>query len=235
MSGNRTLTQKFAAGAAVAAMALGAFTATSLTPASAEAATCITSQRVKIKLGYHGIDSVKEAQCRLNAAIGAGLNVDGVFGASTDKAVRAFQQQKGLGVDGVVGPSTWSALVAASGGGSSTPSNGYNAQAAINYARAQKGKPYVWGASGPNSFDCSGLTMKAFAAGGVSLPHKSTEQPKKLHAVSSPQPGDLVYWPGHTHVGIYTGNGKQIDAGDKAGGVIERTVYIYNNPHYYRP
>jgi cell wall-associated NlpC family hydrolase len=94
------------------------------------------------------------------------------------------------------------------------PASG-RAGAAIAYAKAQLGKPYQWGADGPASYDCSGLTMASWRQAGVSLPHSSQQQYSVLPHVprSSLQPGDLVFFgsPIH-HVGIYVGNSQMIDA-----------------------
>lgn len=81
--------------------------------------SCVSSERVKIKEGMRGINSIEEAQCRLNT-LGFDLEVDGVFGAATDQAVRDFQSKNGLAVDGVVGDKTWAVLVDMTSGGSST-------------------------------------------------------------------------------------------------------------------
>jgi peptidoglycan DL-endopeptidase CwlO len=86
---------------------------------------------------------------------------------------------------------------------------------AIRTALAQVGKPYVFGAAGPNGFDCSGLTMFAYAAAGVSLPHSSAAQSRLGVAVSRSdlQPGDLVYFYSPvSHVGLYIGNGMMVHA-----------------------
>jgi len=100
--------------------------------------------------------------------------------------------------------------------GNLPPASG-RAKIAVQTAMAQLGKPYVWGAAGPSSFDCSGLTMYAWAAAGVSLPHQSGEQysygthvPAQL---ASLQPGDLLFYysPIH-HVAMYIGNGQQVHA-----------------------
>ena len=93
------------------------------------------------------------------------------------------------------------------------PSSG--AAAALAYARAQLGKPYQWGAAGPTAFDCSGLTMRAWAAGGVSLPHFAAGQyAATAHvAIADLQPGDLVFFGSDLHhVGIYVGGGQMINA-----------------------
>ena len=87
------------------------------------------------------------------------------------------------------------------------------ARIAVETAYAQLGKPYRWGASGPDSFDCSGLTMYSWGKAGVSLPHSSRAQfsATKRVAREALQPGDLVFFgsPIH-HVGIYVGDGKMI-------------------------
>ena len=93
--------------------------------------------------------------------------------------------------------------------------NSEAAQIAVNTALAQRGKPYVWAASGPGSFDCSGLTAYAYRAAGISLPHSSRMQSQMGQAVSRDQlqPGDLVFFYSPvSHVGIYIGNGQMVHA-----------------------
>lgn len=87
------------------------------------------------------------------------------------------------------------------------------ADIAISYARAQIGKPYRWAAAGPNAFDCSGLTMAAYRAANVQLPHYTGFQVLKGTAVTKDQlqPGDLVF-PDSGHVQLYSGNGMVIEA-----------------------
>ncbi|MFF5704745.1 NlpC/P60 family protein [Streptomyces sp. NPDC012794] len=87
--------------------------------------------------------------------------------------------------------------------------------AALRYAAAQIGKPYVWGAEGPASFDCSGLTSRAWEHAGRSIPRTSQEQWARLTRVPLDRlrPGDLVvYFPKATHVALYIGDGKVIQA-----------------------
>jgi len=87
---------------------------------------------------------------------------------------------------------------------------------AVTYAWNQLGKPYKWGAAGPSSFDCSGLTMMSWNAAGISLPHNAASQWKSSHVshISRAQlaPGDLVFYSGLSHVGIYIGNNQIIHA-----------------------
>jgi cell wall-associated NlpC family hydrolase len=88
------------------------------------------------------------------------------------------------------------------------------AEQAVAFAYAQLGKPYQWGATGPGSYDCSGLAQAAWAAAGVAIPRDTYEQWAVLpHIASSAiQPGDLLYYDGVGHVAIYVGDGYIIDA-----------------------
>jgi cell wall-associated NlpC family hydrolase len=97
------------------------------------------------------------------------------------------------------------------------------AEKAVAFAYAQLGKPYQWGATGPDSFDCSGLAQAAWAAAGVAIPRDTYEQWAALpHIASSAiQPGDLLYYDGVGHVAIYVGDGYIIDA-PQTGMDVER-------------
>ena len=89
------------------------------------------------------------------------------------------------------------------------------ARTALSTALAQVGDPYVWGAAGPDSFDCSGLMQYAYAAAGVSLPHSSSMQSRMGTAVSTSAmaPGDLLfYYSPVSHVAMYIGGGKMVHA-----------------------
>jgi cell wall-associated NlpC family hydrolase len=100
------------------------------------------------------------------------------------------------------------------------PSGG--AAAAVSYALAQVGDAYVYGAAGPSAFDCSGLTMMAWAQAGVALPHSSSAQTGSGTPVSTSalQPGDLVfYYSPISHVGIYVGGGMVVHAANPSVGV----------------
>jgi cell wall-associated NlpC family hydrolase len=102
---------------------------------------------------------------------------------------------------------------------------------AISFAYGQLGKPYVWGAEGPKSYDCSGLTSKAWADAGVTIPRTSEQQWKQLTRIplSLLRPGDLVvYYEGASHVAIYIGNGKVIQA-PRPGAVVKISP-IAGNP-----
>jgi cell wall-associated NlpC family hydrolase len=103
-----------------------------------------------------------------------------------------------------------------------------NAGAAVNYALAQVGDAYVYGAAGPDAFDCSGLTMMAWPQPGVSLPHSSSAQFGMGTPVSQSElaPGDLVfYYSPVSHVGIYIGNGQIVHAANPSSGVEVSPVF----------
>lgn len=106
------------------------------------------------------------------------------------------------------------ALVASGALSSARPATAQGGEA-VRYAIEQIGKPYVWGAEGPDSFDCSGLTSQAWASAGRTLPRTSQEQWRQLRKVpvNALRPGDLVvYFPKATHVALYIGNGLVVQA-----------------------
>ncbi|MCX5385643.1 C40 family peptidase [Streptomyces sp. NBC_00083] len=103
----------------------------------------------------------------------------------------------------------------ASGALSSTRAPSSEGDRALTYAVDQIGKPYVWGAEGPESYDCSGLTSQAWSHAGRSIPRTSQEQWAELPhiALTSLRPGDLVvYFPTATHVAMYLGDGLVVQA-----------------------
>ena len=97
------------------------------------------------------------------------------------------------------------------------------AQKAVAFAYAQLGKPYQWGATGPGSYDCSGLMQAAWASAGVSIPRDTYSQVAGLPSVplSALQPGDLVFFDGDGHVAMYVGGGMTIDA-PRTGLTVEK-------------
>jgi cell wall-associated NlpC family hydrolase len=121
------------------------------------------------------------------------------------------------------------------------PSVASGAQRAIDYARAQLGKPYEWGAAGPDSFDCSGLTMRAWQQAGVQLPHWSVAQARLVTKISYADlaPGDLIFWSdngqpsGTYHVGLYIGGGKMIHAPRPGKAVEIQNVFYWRSPSFY--
>jgi peptidoglycan DL-endopeptidase CwlO len=114
---------------------------------------------------------------------------------------------------------------------SDVPASG-RAAAAVKYAMAQVGDAYVYGAAGPSAFDCSGLTMMAWAQAGIGLPHSSAAQYGTGTRVSTSdlQPGDLVfYYSPISHVGMYIGNGMIVHAANPGSGVT--TAPLYSMPY----
>lgn len=102
------------------------------------------------------------------------------------------------------------------------PPNASRVERVLAFARAQLGDAYVYGAAGPDAWDCSGLTMAAWAEGGVALPHSSRIQATMGTAVpfDQLQPGDLLfYYSPISHVGIYAGDGMVLHAANPASGV----------------
>ena len=112
--------------------------------------------------------------------------------------------------------------------GGPPPAPNGNAQAAIDAAYSVIGTPYVWGAADPSvGFDCSGLTMWAWAHAGVSLPHSSAMQYSVTAHISpsQAQPGDLIFFYSPiSHVGLYIGGGRMIDANHTGDVVNVRPV-----------
>lgn len=123
-------------------------------------------------------------------------------GGTAGHASRSSASQRGL--TGPVSPASATA---------DAPNS--RAAAAVSYAYSKIGSPYVWGATGPSAFDCSGLTLAAYRAAGVSLPRTTYSQINAGRRVdrSELRPGDLVfYYSGISHVGIYIGNSQMIHA-----------------------
>ncbi|HVI35213.1 MAG TPA: C40 family peptidase [Gaiellales bacterium] len=108
------------------------------------------------------------------------------------------------------------------------------AQRAVQFALAQVGKPYVFGAAGPGAFDCSGLTMAAWQAGGVSLPHSAADQYNYGHHVarSDLQPGDLIFfYQPIGHVTIYIGDGMMVSAPTEGQNVSVVPLSSFNSDY----
>lgn len=128
-------------------------------------------------------------------------------------SLTAEQRQQALGGDAAGGTSTAADQTAATTAVSVNASG--NAKVAIDAAMSKLGAPYIWAAAGPDSFDCSGLTMWAWAQAGVALPHYTGSQIQTGTPVTREQllPGDLVFfYPDVSHVGLYIGNGQMVHA-----------------------
>lgn len=227
MSTIRTTAVAFAATAALGA---GTFA----TAAPAEAAVCSSranvycsmshAKKISSNLAYGSRGSqVKSLQNALTQ-VGFRVPATGYFGSQTRSAVKSYQSSRRIAVTGTVNKSTLHALRVGAGAKrsvakkrtvtSSVAASSNKAQRAVNFAHAQLGKPYVYGATGPNAFDCSGLTGAAWRSAGVSIPRTSYAQYNGLRKVSrgNLQPGDIISFYGGGHVGIYVGNGYVIHA-----------------------
>jgi peptidoglycan DL-endopeptidase CwlO len=172
-------------------------------------------------------DSKQESAAQLDDAEGilAGLEADERRRLA---ALAEEERQAGLAAAAAA-----SAALSQNGGGggdngASSAGGGYSggsrAAAAVSYALAQVGDRYVAAASGPDSFDCSGLTMTAWRQAGVSLPHYSYSQYSSTRRIplSEAQAGDLVFYfgGGVHHVGLYIGGGKMVHAANPGSGVL---------------
>ncbi|MFF7410783.1 C40 family peptidase [Streptomyces lydicus] len=138
-----------------------------------------------------------------------------------EEARRQQERQRQQDGGGTAGGST-------GGGGTTGGTQSTKAEKALAFARAQIGKPYVWGATGPSSYDCSGLTQAAWKAAGVDLPRTTWDQVKvgQRVATSDLQPGDLVFFfDDISHVGMYIGGGKMIHAPHPGADVREESIY----------
>ncbi|MCY1141408.1 NlpC/P60 family protein [Actinoplanes sp. Pm04-4] len=142
------------------------------------------------------------------------------FGRYTYRSSRAYNRSSSRQLRSVV-----TRYAPAKQAGQRVMRMGNGMTAVIAFARSQVGKRYVSGGLGPNGFDCSGFTKRAYALAGIRLPHSSGAQAARSRSVSRSQarPGDLVVGPGH--VGIYMGRGMMIDAGNHRTGVVYRKVY----------
>ncbi|MCK8677417.1 C40 family peptidase [Streptomyces lichenis] len=139
----------------------------------------------------------------------AGLSAEQVDGLAALEAAQTAGAQRALVDAGELDPDSGAAPSALG-------------SRAVAYAAGQIGKPYLWGAEGPGSFDCSGLTSQAWASAGRAIPRTSQEQWRTLPRVPlrSLRPGDLVvYFPKATHVALYLGDGKVIQAPRPGGRV----------------
>ncbi|TQJ55170.1 C40 family peptidase [Streptomyces sp. SLBN-115] len=143
--------------------------------------------------------------------------------ARQQAAEQAADQQESGGASADTGSSS-----TAPSAGSEDPSYATKAEKALAFARAQIGKPYVWGATGPDSYDCSGLTQAVWKAAGVTLPRTTYDQVNAGTTVSlaDARPGDLIFfYDDVSHVGVYIGNGMMIHAPKPGAYVREESVF----------
>ncbi len=196
--------------------------ATGASDAATWAALVSRGSRPALRPGQRSGD-VRRLQLALRALGHPELPGTTLYGDLTEAAVKDFQGDVGLPVTGRTGSAEWtrlqngSARAAGSTSGSSgkatTSSKGSKGSKALAYAKKQLGEKYKYGAAGPDRWDCSGLTMKAWASAGVKLPHSAAAQYRIGTKVkkSDLRPGDLVFfYSGPSHVGIYAGGGRVV-------------------------
>ena len=179
----------------------------------------------RLEQGDHG-KAVVRLQLALRSAGFAKMPTTGRYNAATVAVVKMIQKSRHLRQTGAVNARFWKALQAgkitastvvakkpAAKPASST--NSTKGEKALAYAKKQLGDPYARQGTGPNGWDCSGLTMKAWQAAGVRLPHSAGQQYRigKKISKSNLRNGDLVFfYRGISHVGLYAGDGKVIHA-----------------------
>lgn len=183
-----------------------------------------TEAAVRAYQRSHGIPATGLVGPLTRAALGLAGSAAGASSTepSSPAEIRALQRRLGVTVDGIMGPQTRAALAAAGGPGPASPtqqqSTTTHASSAVQAALSKVGAPYSYGASGPSSFDCSGLVMWAFRQVGVSLPHSSYAQYGMGQSVSADQiqAGDLVFFDtagsGASDVGIATSATEAVSA-----------------------
>lgn len=173
------------------------------------------------------------------AFVGAVFVWSGLRGRSVSTSIRSLlsgnnpgdtPQDQGIGSSTGIDTTVGTGLPTDAGYASQlgfVPSQG---EAIVAYAAAQLGKPYVFATSGPNTFDCSGLTAAAYQSVGISIPHNSLLQWNTCTRVPEAdlQPGDIIfYYALVSHCAIYAGNGQLIEASEP--GVPIHQIPVYNN------
>ena len=177
---------------------------------------------------------------RLNLRKGAGTSSSVITTLDKGVAVTVHSSSNGWskvsvnGMTGYVSSSYLSSTKPSNSSSSTDSSTSSKVDKVLNFASQQLGKPYVWGAQGPNSFDCSGLTYYVYKnAAGITLPRTSVEQSKYGTTVSKSnlKAGDLIFFDtsgpndgGVSHVGIYVGNGQMIHASSSQKKIVKVSV-----------
>ncbi|WP_405938403.1 NlpC/P60 family protein [Streptomyces sp. NBC_00726] len=179
-----------------------------------EARTLLSKLTAEEKARLAELERKKKAEAERKAAELAKKQA-----AAKKEAERKAKESGGSGTETGSGSGT------GTGSGSSASTK---AEKVLAFARAQIGKPYVWGATGPSSYDCSGLTQAAWKAAGVDIPRTTWDQVNvgTRIATADLQPGDLVFfYDDISHVGIYKGDGMMIHAPKPGANVREESIY----------
>jgi cell wall-associated NlpC family hydrolase len=207
--------------AATQSDALDAYRSAILTAKEAEASLRAAHQQARKAVA--DVDGARNATAATHTRLEASLSqVKGQIAILVAQADTARRAQQAKQAAAVLARQAEPTLQGSAGRGSSAltiaptpPPLGHGAGAAVAAALSRIGSPYVWGAAGPNTFDCSGLVMWSYAHAGIALPHYSGAQYASTQhiAISQLQPGDLVFPadPGE-HVAMYTGGGQIVVA-----------------------
>lgn len=193
--------------------------------AQSAAQSALAEQQTKSTELVAQLATLKNTSTQVEAAYLQGEAVKAAQAAAAKAAADAAAAAAAAAAQQGGGSSGGSSSGGSSSGGGSTPAppNGNVVQTAIAYARAQLGKPYIFGGEGPTGYDCSGLTMKAYAYAGLYIGSHSVNDQYytargrgQIVPYSQRQAGDLIFWgsgPGSFyHVGIYIGGGMMIAA-----------------------
>jgi cell wall-associated NlpC family hydrolase len=148
-------------------------------------------------------EAARERAARAAAAARLRAEIAARQKAAREAAAQAQQSQQSSSAPTIVAPPPVSVPTGGTGAGHS---------AAASIALHYLGIPYVYGGASPSGFDCSGLVMYVYAQLGISLPHYTVAQWNATQPISSPAPGDLVFFNGLGHVGIYIGGGRFVSA-----------------------
>ncbi|MYQ55421.1 MULTISPECIES: C40 family peptidase [unclassified Streptomyces] len=185
-----------------------------------EARTLLSKLTAEEKARLAELERKKEAEAKRKAEELA--RQQAAAKAEADRAAKEKAAGQGTG------SGTGSGTGTGTGGTGSDAGYASKAEKVLAFARAQIGKPYVWGATGPSSYDCSGLTQAAWKEAGVTLPRTTWDQVKVGTRVATAdlQPGDLVFfYDDISHVGIYKGDGMMIHAPKPGATVREESIY----------
>ncbi|WP_175410782.1 C40 family peptidase [Streptomyces sp. TRM64462] len=193
----------------------------------AEARTLLDRLTAEERERLAALERQREAEARRRAEERAKAEAERL--AREEAARRAQEQQAQQQEQGpTTGAPTPPPPTEGTGTSSDTDSDyAAKAEKVLAFARAQIGKPYVWGATGPSSYDCSGLTQAAWKAAGVDLPRTTWDQVKVGQRVATEDllPGDLVFfYDDISHVGVYIGGGKMIHAPKPGTTVREESI-----------
>jgi cell wall-associated NlpC family hydrolase len=189
-----------------------------------EAQHLLNSLTAQEKARLAALQAQQEAEARAKAA---------AFAAQEKAREEAAAKAAAQASSSTTTPPSAGTTTPPSAGTTAPPANSSVADQAIAFARDQLGKPYVWGATGPDSYDCSGLTQAAYKAAGISLPRTTYEQVDVGTRVSESdlQPGDLIFFYSDiSHVGLYIGDGEMIHAPHT--GTVVKIAPITEMPFY---